>query len=309
MNRFTWTFIVVCTCNNWPSSNFAFISSTWGEAGQQQIASNFLWTEHFDCRTVGVLTCFDTLWKGLYTEVHWGADGPQLSGQDAIQVLADVYANWVPRDRILTTNLWSLGRCIQQLSRWLENFCPAKVPRFPCCPPQGVRSCRNWLPTLCWPNVSAASIPSLGGQQLGNENPWFIWDTENPTIIESNQIGCSNMLCINRYRGDQYVYYVWGFHTCLNRSRWLCWHSCPWLWSEALLGMGKWAWTEDDKSRRSNMYRCRLYESPRYWMVESWASANFQTTFSGPRISGMNSLDVKSLQLLVGLRLFDSIAF
>ena len=126
---------------------------------------------------------------------------------------------------------------------------------------------------------------------------------------KTNQIGCSNMLCINRYRGDQYVYYVWGFHTCLNRSRWLCWHSCPWLWSEALLGMGKWAWTEDDKSRRSNMYRCRLYESPRYWMVESWASANFQTTFSGPRISGMNSPDVKSLQLLVGLRLFDLIAF
>ena len=31
------------------------------------------------------------------------------TGQDAIQVLADVYANWVPRDRILTTNLWSLG--------------------------------------------------------------------------------------------------------------------------------------------------------------------------------------------------------
>ena len=209
MNRFTWTFIVVCTCNNWPSSNFAFISSIWGEAGQQQIASNFLWTEHFDCRTVGVLTC-DTLWKGLYTEVQvWGADGPQLSGQDAIQVLADVYANWVPRDRILTTNLWSLGRCIQQLSRWLANFCPARVPRFPCCPPQGVRSCRNWLPTLCWPNVSAASIPSLGGQQLGNENQWFIWDTENPTIIQP----------------------TWLFKHVVYKS--------VWLWSKALLGMGR----------------------------------------------------------------------
>ena len=46
----------------------------------------------------------------------WGAYGPQLSGQDAIQVLADIYANWVPREQILTTNLWSLGRCIQQLS-------------------------------------------------------------------------------------------------------------------------------------------------------------------------------------------------
>merc|ERR1712045_572851 len=28
-------------------------------------------------------------------------------GASAAQVLADIYANWVPRDRILTTNLWS----------------------------------------------------------------------------------------------------------------------------------------------------------------------------------------------------------
>lgn len=36
--------------------------------------------------------------------------------QDAIQVLADVYANWVPRDRILTTNLWS-----SELSKLVAN--------------------------------------------------------------------------------------------------------------------------------------------------------------------------------------------
>ncbi len=29
------------------------------------------------------------------------------SGQRAVTALADVYAHWVPRDRILTTNLWS----------------------------------------------------------------------------------------------------------------------------------------------------------------------------------------------------------
>ncbi|MBN2161489.1 MAG: UDP-glucose 6-dehydrogenase [Pontiellaceae bacterium] len=29
------------------------------------------------------------------------------SGQKALQTLADIYATWVPRDRILTTNLWS----------------------------------------------------------------------------------------------------------------------------------------------------------------------------------------------------------
>lgn len=34
-----------------------------------------------------------------------GRDTP--SGRDAVQALADVYAHWVPRERILTTNLWS----------------------------------------------------------------------------------------------------------------------------------------------------------------------------------------------------------
>jgi UDPglucose 6-dehydrogenase len=34
-----------------------------------------------------------------------GRDTP--SGRKAVQVLVDVYANWVPRDRIITTNLWS----------------------------------------------------------------------------------------------------------------------------------------------------------------------------------------------------------
>jgi UDPglucose 6-dehydrogenase len=32
---------------------------------------------------------------------------PTPSGQAAVQKLVDVYANWVPRDRILTTNVWS----------------------------------------------------------------------------------------------------------------------------------------------------------------------------------------------------------
>jgi len=36
--------------------------------------------------------------------------------QDAIGVLADVYANWVPRERILTTNLWS-----SELSKLVAN--------------------------------------------------------------------------------------------------------------------------------------------------------------------------------------------
>ncbi|MBN1451937.1 MAG: nucleotide sugar dehydrogenase [Anaerolineales bacterium] len=34
-----------------------------------------------------------------------GRDTP--SGQKAVQALADIYAQWVPRERILTTNLWS----------------------------------------------------------------------------------------------------------------------------------------------------------------------------------------------------------
>ena len=29
------------------------------------------------------------------------------NGQRAVSILVDVYAHWVPRDRILTTNLWS----------------------------------------------------------------------------------------------------------------------------------------------------------------------------------------------------------
>jgi UDPglucose 6-dehydrogenase len=32
---------------------------------------------------------------------------PDESGQKAVQTLVDVYARWVPRDRIITTNLWS----------------------------------------------------------------------------------------------------------------------------------------------------------------------------------------------------------
>merc|ERR1719293_559346 len=36
--------------------------------------------------------------------------------QDAIQLLVDIYANWVPRDKILTTNLWS-----SELSKLVAN--------------------------------------------------------------------------------------------------------------------------------------------------------------------------------------------
>ncbi|RVW80945.1 UDP-glucose 6-dehydrogenase 1 [Vitis vinifera] len=36
---------------------------------------------------------------------HWRQGDPE--GQKAIQALKDVYAHWVPEDRILTTNLWS----------------------------------------------------------------------------------------------------------------------------------------------------------------------------------------------------------
>ena len=33
--------------------------------------------------------------------------GPQdKGGLDSIEVLANIYENWVPRERILTTNLW-----------------------------------------------------------------------------------------------------------------------------------------------------------------------------------------------------------
>lgn len=31
----------------------------------------------------------------------------EADGQRAIKILADVYAHWVPRERILCTNLWS----------------------------------------------------------------------------------------------------------------------------------------------------------------------------------------------------------
>jgi UDPglucose 6-dehydrogenase len=32
---------------------------------------------------------------------------PSVEGQEAIQALADIYKNWVPNDKILTTNVWS----------------------------------------------------------------------------------------------------------------------------------------------------------------------------------------------------------
>jgi UDPglucose 6-dehydrogenase len=38
------------------------------------------------------------------------------TGQAAVQALADIYANWVPRERILTTNLWS-----SELSKLVAN--------------------------------------------------------------------------------------------------------------------------------------------------------------------------------------------
>lgn len=43
-----------------------------------------------------------------------GRDTP--SGQAAVQALVDIYANWIPRERILTTNLWS-----SELSKLVAN--------------------------------------------------------------------------------------------------------------------------------------------------------------------------------------------
>ena len=37
-----------------------------------------------------------------------GGDNTE-SGQKAIQTLVDIYANWIPREKILTTNVWSLS--------------------------------------------------------------------------------------------------------------------------------------------------------------------------------------------------------
>jgi len=37
-------------------------------------------------------------------------------GQKAIQALVEIYANWVPRERILTTNVWS-----SELSKLVAN--------------------------------------------------------------------------------------------------------------------------------------------------------------------------------------------
>ena len=39
-----------------------------------------------------------------------------LSGQKAVQTLVDIYANWIPCDRIITTNLWS-----SELSKLVAN--------------------------------------------------------------------------------------------------------------------------------------------------------------------------------------------
>ncbi len=44
-----------------------------------------------------------------------GGDNTE-SGQKAVQALVDVYAHWVPRDRIITTNLWS-----SELSKLVAN--------------------------------------------------------------------------------------------------------------------------------------------------------------------------------------------
>ena len=41
---------------------------------------------------------------------------PTEDGQEAVQALVDVYANWIPRERILTTNVWS-----SELSKLVAN--------------------------------------------------------------------------------------------------------------------------------------------------------------------------------------------
>jgi UDPglucose 6-dehydrogenase len=38
---------------------------------------------------------------------HLGWWRPSVEGQKTATALVDVYSNWVPRDKILTTNVWS----------------------------------------------------------------------------------------------------------------------------------------------------------------------------------------------------------
>jgi len=67
-------------------------------------------TRHFTCQ----YHCW-LLWFHLFccgTSWLWGGQVligglEDEGGQRAVQVLSDVYAHWVPRERILTTNLWS----------------------------------------------------------------------------------------------------------------------------------------------------------------------------------------------------------
>ena len=47
------------------------------------------------------------------------------AGQNAIQTLVDIYATWIPRERILTTNLWSA-----ELSKLTANAFPCSAREF-----------------------------------------------------------------------------------------------------------------------------------------------------------------------------------
>merc|ERR1712003_207632 len=59
----------------------------------------------------------DTAMKDLDKPDRVLIGGPQTpEGLSAVEVLVDIYANWVPRDKILTTNLWS-----SELSKLVAN--------------------------------------------------------------------------------------------------------------------------------------------------------------------------------------------
>jgi len=60
-------------------------------------------------------TAIEDLFKS--DRVLIGGDASE-TGQKAVQALVDIYANWIPKDKILTTNVWS-----SELSKLASNGC------------------------------------------------------------------------------------------------------------------------------------------------------------------------------------------
>ena len=50
-------------------------------------------------------TAIEDLFKS--DRVLIGGDPDRVRGQKAVQALVDIYANWIPKEKILTTNVWS----------------------------------------------------------------------------------------------------------------------------------------------------------------------------------------------------------